>query len=130
MQKIPDKRSGGVIGKLPGGAKGANCQGGTNCTGGHCPFCPIAIVRPWTYSSRDIMFNQLVLFNGHTGQRTCFNGHVVQRTCSSTDMLVNGHAVQRTKSSTDILFSENTVQRTYCSTDVRSRDIQFKEHNV
>ena len=37
-------------GKLPGGANGKNCQGrankAKNCSGGHCPFCPIAIVRP------------------------------------------------------------------------------------
>ena len=52
----------GQIGKLPGGAKGANCEGGGQtgqiakgggeqrgqkiAQGGHCPFCLIALVRP------------------------------------------------------------------------------------
>ena len=37
---------GGKMGGLPGGKNGAK-----NCTGwgGHCLFCPIAIVRPWLW---------------------------------------------------------------------------------
>ena len=42
------------------GAKGAKFQGGKRgkitggqrdkkCTGGHCPFCPIANARPWCH---------------------------------------------------------------------------------
>ena len=40
----------GQLGKSPGGANGENCkwgQMGQKLLGGwHCPFCPIAIVRP------------------------------------------------------------------------------------
>ena len=62
MQRIQDKWSRGLIVKLSGGANGAKCQGGKGgkkLHKGHCPFCPIAIVRPWWSStSLSITINQ------------------------------------------------------------------------